>query len=605
MRNSKWLHKLQMLRTFSGPPDKFWTFFLECISDLNGVDTGLIIEKVSGPDTFKVITSHTTDKTPDALNALKKMVPETLDKYSDKKITVFSTGFFSVLIVPLQNEGDNPTVYCLLKVPAVNQQDISAVSVALSSVTDIPLNYLRQREAIHVLQHRKQLLNVLDLNLSLNTQTRFLSAAMVLCNELAAAYKCTRVSLGWRKGSYIRLKAMSQTDHFEKKMEIVQRVEAAMDEAAEQNTEIRFPVSGNEEHVYVRDHENYLQTASADRFLTLPMRHSNEVVGVCLLEKTTDSFTDADMQHIRMLLDQVSSRLHELHLRDRWVGERFADWTRKKIALVLGFEHTWIKLITIIVAAFLLFALTVPVRYRVASPMILKTDDITFLAAPFDGYISAVFAKAGESVDKGKVILALDKKDLILEEAGLLAEDTKNKREADKFRADQKLAEMRIAQSQGDQIYSRLNIVQLRLALADMKAPFSGIIIEGDQHERIGSPVKQGEVLFKMGRIEDIRVEAKVSENEIQNIHVGVTGQIALASRPNQPFDIKVQRIEPAAITETAGNVFQVVCTFEKEVPHWLRPGMTGISKIDAGKKTLFWIVSHRTFDFLRLKLWW
>jgi hypothetical protein len=32
---------------------------------------------------------------------------------------------------------------------------------------------------------------------------------------------------------------------------------------------------------------------------------------------------------------------------------------------------------------------------------------------------------------------------------------------------------------------------------------------------------------------------------------------------------------------------------------------MTGISKINGGRKTLLWIVSHRTVDFIRLKLWW
>jgi hypothetical protein len=32
---------------------------------------------------------------------------------------------------------------------------------------------------------------------------------------------------------------------------------------------------------------------------------------------------------------------------------------------------------------------------------------------------------------------------------------------------------------------------------------------------------------------------------------------------------------------------------------------MTGVSKLNAGRRTLFWIISHRTLDFLRLKLWW
>lgn len=599
------MHKLQLLRTFNGTPDKFWVIFLDSISDLVGADNGLIVEKTNSQNPLKIITSYNGNNNSDEMTALQKMAPDTLAKCSDKKVTVFSTPAFSLLTLPLLNETGTSNVFVLLKIETSNSQEISVASMALTSVADIPLHYQRQREAVKILEHQEKILNVLDLNVQLNSQTRFLSAAMVLCNELAAAYKCSRVSLGWRKGSYIRLKAMSQTDHFEKKMEIVQRAEAAMEESAEQNTEIYLPNSSNDGSLYVRDHENYMKAASVEALLSVPIRHKNEVVGVCLLEKNGSVFTDDDMRHIRMLIDQVSARLHELHLRDRWIGARIEDWTREKLAVILGFEHTWVKLIVITTAAFLLFLLTVPVRYRVDSPMILKTDDITFLAAPFDGYISSVSAKAGESVQQGKIILSLDKKDLILEDAGLKAEYTKVKREEDKFRADEKLAEMRIAQSQIEQLHSRLDIVELRLSQADVKAPFTGIIIEGDQHERIGSPVRQGEVLFKLGRIEDIRVEAKVSENEIHNIKVGATGQIALASHPNRLFDILVQRIEPSALSETSGNIFQVVCSFKSEVPQWFRPGMTGISKIDAGKKTLFWIISHSTFDFLRLKFWW
>jgi hypothetical protein len=32
---------------------------------------------------------------------------------------------------------------------------------------------------------------------------------------------------------------------------------------------------------------------------------------------------------------------------------------------------------------------------------------------------------------------------------------------------------------------------------------------------------------------------------------------------------------------------------------------MSGLVKLEAGKRTLFWILTHRTVDFLRLLLWW
>jgi hypothetical protein len=32
---------------------------------------------------------------------------------------------------------------------------------------------------------------------------------------------------------------------------------------------------------------------------------------------------------------------------------------------------------------------------------------------------------------------------------------------------------------------------------------------------------------------------------------------------------------------------------------------MTGVCKLDAGRRTLAWILTHRALDALRLYLWW
>jgi hypothetical protein len=37
----------------------------------------------------------------------------------------------------------------------------------------------------------------------------------------------------------------------------------------------------------------------------------------------------------------------------------------------------------------------------------------------------------------------------------------------------------------------------------------------------------------------------------------------------------------------------------------WWRPGMSGLCKLEVERRSLFWILTHRTVDFLRLKLWW
>jgi len=84
-----------------------------------------------------------------------------------------------------------------------------------------------------------------------------------------------------------------------------------------------------------------------------------------------------------------------------------------------------------------------------------------------------------------------------------------------------------------------------------------------------------------------------------------VHGEIAFVSQPKLSFPVRVQKLEPAAFPRPEGNVFLVRCDFEKGVEKWWRPGMSGLCKVDVEPRLLWWILTHRTVDFLRLKLWW
>lgn len=88
-------------------------------------------------------------------------------------------------------------------------------------------------------------------------------------------------------------------------------------------------------------------------------------------------------------------------------------------------------------------------------------------------------------------------------------------------------------------------------------------------------------------------------------VDLSLDGEISLASQPEETFEIKVTRIEPSAVVKEEGNVFLVRCELPEGFSSWWKPGMTGVSKLNAGERTLLWIFTHRTMDFLRLRLWW
>ncbi|MBT7456106.1 MAG: HlyD family efflux transporter periplasmic adaptor subunit, partial [Gemmatimonadetes bacterium] len=451
---------------------------------------------------------------------------------------------------------------------------------------------------------REQFTGVLDLMTLMNEQDRFLSAAMTFCNELASRHQCEHVSLGWLKDGYIRVQAISHVDDFDKKMDAVQQLERVMEESFDQDADILL-LPAQDGQFITRDHESYARAKQIDHVCSVPLRLAGEVIAVCTFERATEAFTEVEVRLLRLYCDQAVRRLQDLKEHDRWFGARLAAFLRRKLDPLMGFKHTWGKALTGLLTIVLALFCFVPFTYRLKSPVILRTEDVSFLTAPIEGYIEQVDVRVGDEVAEGDTLLVLDQSDLFLEEAALAAEKNRFQRELEKSRADQALADMRIGAALLEQAAARLDLVRHRLAQSVITSPFAGIVVEGDLTEMVGSPVAKGDILFRVGRTDRIYAELEVEEAEIHEVDLAMDGEIALASQPGETYRIKVVRIEPSAVAKEEGNVFLVRCELPDGFSSWWRPGMTGISKLNARDRTLLWIFTHRTVDFLRLRFWW
>jgi multidrug efflux pump subunit AcrA (membrane-fusion protein) len=290
---------------------------------------------------------------------------------------------------------------------------------------------------------------------------------------------------------------------------------------------------------------------------------------------------------------------------DRWVGARLAARARETLQKLLGFEHTTAKLIGIVVAAALGVLVFGRFPHWAKAPAILRTENVSYITAPFDGHLERVLVRVGDEVAAGSELLSLDRKELLLREAELIAEKNRHLSELEKARATNALADMRIAQGTLDQSQARHDLVRFRLSQATVTAPWAGVVVEGDLMERVGSPVRQGDTLLKLAQLEDIYAELEVDEKDIQYVRPGLEGEIAFASRPQDRYVVRLSRAEPVALPKEKGNVFLVRAALAGPREAWWRPGMTGVARLRVGERSLLWIVAHRTVDFLRLRLWW
>jgi len=67
---------------------------------------------------------------------------------------------------------------------------------------------------------------------------------------------------------------------------------------------------------------------------------------------------------------------------------------------------------------------------------------------------------------------------------------------------------------------------------------------------------------------------------------------------------MSVARTVPAPAVQDADNVFPVRMSDPETRADWWVPGMTGVVKISAGTRPVWWLASRRLVDYLRLLLW-
>jgi hypothetical protein len=599
------LERLQRLRFFDGEPTRFWSVYLDLLIAISSAESGLIaVKDQERGSTWRVVSlaPQSLKSGPEADNLLVSLQSAENEILKDGQ-TKWEQDGKTHLAIRLAIGSGRESCLAAVTLDRPNRSQVDENLMRLRLVSDLAAEYQSQRIARESITRVEHFASVLDLMVLINEKKRFLAAGMTFCNELASRHKCERVSMGWLDRGYIRIQAVSHTDHFDRKMEAVQKLEATMEEALDQNTEIVLPVLPGR-HPVSRDHEQFIRNSEVPNICSLPLRVDDEPVAVCTCERSTEPFSEVELRLLRLSCDQAARRLSDLKRTDRWFGARFATFLREKLEGLLGYKHTWAKVIGILLAGLLGFLIFGQIPYRLSAPTILRTDDVAYLTAPFDGHIDTVSVRVGDSVSEGDTLLTLDQSDLLLRKADLVAETNRYAREFEKARASNAPADMRISQALYSQASARLDLIQYFLDKSVIFASFDGVVVEGDLTERIGSPVKQGDVLFKLARIDRLYAELEVSESDVHELQNNMQGEVALASRPQERYGIQVFRMEPAAVAKEEGNVFIVHCNFPDGSLDWWRPGMTGIAKLDVGKRSPLWIVTHRTIDFLRLRFW-
>jgi RND family efflux transporter MFP subunit len=448
----------------------------------------------------------------------------------------------------------------------------------------------------------------LDLLVTVGAHPRLQGMAIAAANELATLLRCDRVSIGVvAPNGATRLRALSHSASFRRATRLVDAIEDAMDEAIEQRRSVAHPLLPSMERVATVAHRALAQAASAPASSALSVVLADSrgaLVGALTFERHRPGpFTDEAVQLAEAVAALLGPQLG-LRLRaNRLVAGRISDAIADGYRALFGPRRPGLKLGAIAAVGLALTLGFAQGEHRVTAKALLEPGLQRAAAAPFDGYVREAPVRAGDRVRAGDLLAALDDRDLVLDRLKWRAERDKLVQRQREALAKRDRTGLVVLESQIHQAEAQLSLAEEKLARARIVAPFDGIIVSGDLHQMLGSPVEKGKALFEIAPLDSWRLIVQVDERDVRHIAVGQGGTVALAARPGEKLPIDLRKITPVTVAAEGRNAFRVEARLLGNSGH-LRPGMEGVAKIEAGRRSILWIWMHPLVDWLRLATW-
>ena len=430
------------------------------------------------------------------------------------------------------------------------------------------------------------------------------AALRAAATELASAMACERVSIGFVRRGRCRLASISHSAAFGKQLALTSAIEAAMDEAIDQLALVLSPAP-DDAVLVTAAHDRLARLHDPATVLTVPLLSRDLPMGAITLERPEGQpFAAQDVALAEAVAAMLGPALADKRRADRWLVLRAFDTLGTGLRRVFGAGHLGTKLGVLAAIALAAAGWFVRADYVVYAHARVVGTVQRAITAPFDGFVREAPARAGDQVQAGALLAALQDRDLVLERMRWVTEREVHRGEYDQAFSAGKRADSVRLQSQIEQAEARIRLADEQLARTRLLAPFDGLVVSGDMTQSVGAPVRRGDVLFEMAPLDDYRVELLVPESQIADLTVGDRGALLPAALPDVALPFTLRRVTPVADAKDGMVAFRADATLDQPPGPRLRPGMEGLAKIGAGEARVVWIWTRSFQHWLRLATW-
>lgn len=452
--------------------------------------------------------------------------------------------------------------------------------------------------------NRSELHTLLSIHTAVLEETTFATAAHQLTDDLARLLSCERVSVGLYKKQQMEVVAISSQSRLDKTSPLVRDIAHAMEECHDQQEQISYPSPEQSPGPISKLHELLAVKYGCSSVISLPLGGGTKQTAMTLLLERTSakSLTGDQQQYVQYIEKFIGpSLIHKLQQEyslTQIISTKVRDFYRG-LRRKRGAERFKVSVILLL----LLFFVFARGDFRVEADVSLSGTIVRAIIAPFPGYLADAEKSAGDYAEQGEVLAAMDTSDLNLEEITWKSKYTQADLEYRKAVADNATSQAKIIDQQKKQAQIQLSLLHLQQERAEIRAPFTGIIVTGDLSQAIGGPVERGKLLFEMVPDGGFKILAQVDEKDINFIKKEQTGLLIFNSLPKEKFQFSISKITPVSTAADGRNSFRVEASLQ-DTSERLRPGMKGYGKIIVGRKPLVWIWTRSLRNKIRLLGW-
>lgn len=433
------------------------------------------------------------------------------------------------------------------------------------------------------------------------------TVAIAMTNQLRAKLGCEQVAIGTVHRKLVRIASISGFADISERTPGAQAIRGAMEECFDLGRAVVVCATRADGDACPL-HRHWSAEAEGAFVATIPLRIGGKpdspIEAVLALRHAPGrTFSDEDIRKISESVAPYAAGLRVAELASRSL---LAHATDSVIRHVAGIRHPRgaIRLsLTILGCALLAWCCFGTMSHTVSASAEIAPVLVREMTAPFESRLLSSEVTEGDEVRAGDVLFTLDTAQLEVERQRLLASIHATEVEAEQARGEGDHAHARLMTARGDVDRASLAATERRIAEAVVRAPSDGVILRGDLRERIGVAVASGESLLEFVPAGALRVLIEIPERDVLHVAEGAHAEFRPQARPEMTIGLRVDRIRPAAEVRNAENVFVAEATLERVEP-WMRAGVEGAVRVDAGEGPVWWTLFHRLIDAVRLRLW-